>query len=159
MINYFDLQNLIDSMSEGVLLIDNKNNHIVNKQFRIIFDIVGEDKQAIDKVLEKYKLLNFTNHDGYAESEISVNGNKVTVESFCYHKSNIFKFDIILFKEVTEISEAWNEIEELKFALSSLKDVLDNAYQGFVLVNEEGIIIKWNYEKLFGIKEEDALGN
>jgi PAS domain S-box-containing protein len=158
MINYFDLQNLIDSMSEGVLLIDNKNNHIVNKQFRIIFDIVGEDKQAIDKVLEKYKLLNFTNHDGYAESEISVNGNKVTVESFCYHKSNIFKFDIILFKEVTEISEAWNEIEELKFALSSLKDVLDNAYQGFVLVNEEGIIIKWNYEKLFGIKEEDALG-
>jgi len=35
---------------------------------------------------------------------------------------------------------------------------LDNAYQGFVLVNEEGIIIKWNYEKLFGIKEEDALG-
>lgn len=158
MINYFDLQNLIDSMSEGVLLIDNKNNHIVNKQFRIIFDIVGEDKQAIDKVLEKYKLLNFTNHDGYAESEISVNGNKVTVESFCYHKSNIFKFDIILFKEVTEISEARNEIEELKFALSSLKDVLDNAYQGFVLVNEEGIIIKWNYEKLFGIKEEDALG-
>lgn len=158
MINYFDLQNLIDSMSEGVLLIDNKNNHIVNKQFRIIFDIVREDKQAIDKVLEKYKLLNFTNHDGYAESEISVNGNKVTVESFCYHKSNIFKFDIILFKEVTEISEAWNEIEELKFALSSLKDVLDNAYQGFVLVNEEGIIIKWNYEKLFGIKEEDALG-
>lgn len=158
MINYFDLQNLIDSMSEGVLLIDNKNNHIVNKQFRIIFDIVREDKQAIDKVLEKYKLLNFTNHDGYAESEISVNGNKVTVESFCYHKSNIFKFDIILFKEVTEISEARNEIEELKFALSSLKDVLDNAYQGFVLVNEEGIIIKWNYEKLFGIKEEDALG-
>ena len=158
MINYFDLQNLIDSMSEGVLFIDNKNNHIVNRQFRIIFDIVGEDKQALAEVLGKYKLLNFTNHDGYAESEISVNGNKVTVESFCYHKSNIFKFDIILFKEVTEISEAWNEIEELKFALSSLKDVLDNAYQGFVLVNEEGIIIKWNYEKLFGIKEKDALG-
>jgi PAS domain S-box-containing protein len=158
MINYFDLQNLIDSMSEGVLFIDNKNNYIVNRQFRIIFDIVGEDKQALAEVLGKYKLLNFTNHDGYAESEISVNGNKVTVESFCYHKSNIFKFDIILFKEVTEVSEARNEIEELKFALSSLKDVLDNAYQGFVLVNEEGIIIKWNYEKLFGIKEEDALG-
>ncbi|NLB33226.1 MAG: sigma 54-interacting transcriptional regulator [Tissierellia bacterium] len=65
---------------------------------------------------------------------------------------------MILFKESTEITEARDEIEELKLALNSLKDVLDNAYQGFVLVNEEGIIIKWNYEKLFGIKEEDALG-
>lgn len=158
MINYFGLQNMIDSMFEGILIIDNKNNHIVNNQFRIIFDIIDEDNQALTEVLEKYKLLSFINHDGYAESEISVNDKKVTVASFCYHKLNIFKFDIILFTEITEISEARNEIEELKFALNSLKDVLDNAYQGFVLVNEEGIIIKWNYEKLFGIKEEDALG-
>ena len=158
MINYLDLQNFIDSMSEGVLLIDNKNNYIVNRRFKSIFDIVGEDKEALGEVIEKYKLLTFLNYEGYAESEIWVKGKKVTLESFCNHKSNIFKFDIILFKEVTEISEARNEIEELKFALSSLKDVLDNAYQGFVLVNEEGKIIKWNYEKLFGIKEEDALG-
>ena len=158
MINYLDLKNFIDSMSEGVLLIDNKNNYIVNRRFKSIFDIVGEDKEALGEVIEKYKLLTFSNYEGYAESEIWVKGKKVTLESFCNHKSNIFKFDIILFKEVTEISEARNEIEELKFALSSLKDVLDNAYQGFVLVNEEGKIIKWNYEKLFGIKEEDALG-
>ena len=158
MINYLDLKNFIDSMSEGVLLIDNKNNYIVNRRFKSIFDIVGEDKEALGEVIEKYKLLTFSNYEGYAESEIWVKGKKVTLESFCNHKSNIFKFDIILFKEVTEISEARNEIEEIKFALSSLKDVLDNAYQGFVLVNEEGKIIKWNYEKLFGIKEEDALG-
>ena len=158
MINYVDLQNMIDSMYEGVLFIDNKNNRIVNRQFKRIFDIVGEDNKALTKVLEKYKLFNFTNHDGYAESEIFVGNKKITIESFCYRYLNIFEFDIILFKETTEISEARDEIEELKLALNSLKDVLDNAYQGFVLVNEDGIIIKWNYEKLFGIKEEDALG-
>ena len=158
MINYVDLQNMIDSMYEGVLFIDNKNNRIVNRQFKRIFDIVGEDNKALTKVLEKYKLFNFTNHDGYAESEIFVGNKKITIESFCYRYLNIFEFDIILFKETTEISEARDEIEELKLALNSLKDVLDNAYQGFVLVNEEGLIIKWNYEKLFGIKEEDALG-
>ena len=158
MINYVDLQNMIDSMYEGVLFIDNKNNRIVNRQFKRIFDIVGEDNKALTKVLEKYKLFNFTNHDGYAESEILVGNKKITIESFCYRYLNIFEFDIILFKETTEISEARDEIEELKLALNSLKDVLDNAYQGFVLVNEDGIIIKWNYEKLFGIKEEDALG-
>jgi PAS domain S-box-containing protein len=145
-------------MYEGVLFIDNKNNRIVNRQFKRIFDIVGEDNKALTKVLEKYKLFNFTNHDGYAESEIFVGNKKITIESFCYRYLNIFEFDIILFKETTEISEARDEIEELKLALNSLKDVLDNAYQGFVLVNEDGIIIKWNYEKLFGIKEEDALG-
>lgn len=158
MINYVDLQNMIDSMYEGVLFIDNKNNRIVNRQFKRIFDIVGEDSKALTYVLEKYKLLNFTNHDGYAESEIFIGNKKITIESFCYRYLNIFEFDIILFKETSEITEARDEIEELKLALSFLKDVLDNAYQGFVLVNEDGIIIKWNYEKLFGIKEEDALG-
>lgn len=158
MINYDDLQNLIDSMYEGVLFIDNKGNRIVNRQFKRIFDIVGKDNSALANVLVKYKLLNFTNHDGYAESEIVIGNKNIAVESFCYRYLNIFQFDIILFKESTEIFEARNEIEELKLALNSLKDVLDNAYQGFVLVNEDGIIIKWNYEKLFGIKEEDALG-
>jgi len=158
MINYVDLQNMIDSIYEGVLFIDNKNNRIVNRQFKRIFDIVGEDNNELTNILEKYKLLNFTNYDGYLESEIFVDNKKITVESFCYRYLNTFRFDIIFFKENTEISKARDEIEELKLALNSLKDVMDNAYQGFVLVNEEGIIIKWNYEKLFGIKEEDALG-
>lgn len=158
MINYEDLQDLIDSMYEGVLFIDNKNNRIVNKQFKRIFNLEDDNGKELAKVLDKYKLLSFTNHEGYAESEISIGERSITVESFCYRNLNIFQFDIILFKEATEITEARNEIEELKLALNSLKDVLDNAYQGFVLVNEEGKIIKWNYEKLFGIKEEDALG-
>ena len=158
MINYEDLQDLIDSMYEGVLFIDNKNNRIVNKQFKRIFNLEDDNGKELAKVLDKYKLLSFTNHEGYAESEISIGERNITVESFCYRNLNIFQFDIILFKEATEITEARNEIEELKLALNSLKDVLDNAYQGFVLVNEEGKIIKWNYEKLFGIKEEDALG-
>lgn len=158
MINYVDLQNMIDSMYEGVLFIDNKNNRIVNRQFKRIFNIVGEDNKELTNILEKYKLLNFTNYDGYSESKILVGSKRITIESFCYRYLNIFEFNIFLFKDTTEISEARDEIEELKLALNSLKDVLDNAYQGFVLVNEEGIIIKWNYEKLFGIKEEDALG-
>lgn len=60
--------------------------------------------------------------------------------------------------EIDNIEEAKSEIEELRQSLNSMKDILDNAYQGIVLVNAEGKIIKWNYEKLFGIKEEDVLG-
>ncbi len=50
------------------------------------------------------------------------------------------------------------QIDEFKQGLEYMKDILDNAYQGIVLVNHEGRIVKWNYEKLFGIKEEDVLG-
>jgi PAS domain S-box-containing protein len=49
-------------------------------------------------------------------------------------------------------------INKLKVGLESMKDILDNAYQGIVLVDKEGRIIKWNYENLLGMKEEDVLG-
>jgi len=62
------------------------------------------------------------------------------------------------YNKVVDNDETKSEIEELKESLSFMKDILDNAYQGMVLVNEKGKIIKWNYEKLFGIKEEDVLG-
>ena len=50
------------------------------------------------------------------------------------------------------------EIDELKQSLDSMKDILDNAYQGMVLVDNDARILKWNYEKLMGIKEDEVLG-
>ncbi len=50
------------------------------------------------------------------------------------------------------------EIEELRQGINSMKDILDNAYQGIVLVDSDGKIAKWNYEQLLGIREEDVLG-
>ncbi|MCK9217962.1 MAG: sigma 54-interacting transcriptional regulator [Firmicutes bacterium] len=48
-------------------------------------------------------------------------------------------------------------MEELMDSLDVMKDILDNAYQGMVLIDKEGRIIKWNYENLLGIKEKDVL--
>lgn len=39
-----------------------------------------------------------------------------------------------------------------------LEDILIYAYEGYVLVDDEGKIVKMNYEKLMGIKEEEAIG-
>lgn len=152
-----DLQNFINSMSEGVFFEDYKHNRIVNNQFKKIFNITKKDNTALTETLEKYELLNFVNHEGYTKSEILIDDKKVSVESFCYRNLNVFQFIFLVFKNAAEESET-SEIEEIKLALGSMKDILDNAYQGFVLVNEKGEIIKWNYEKLFGIKEADAIG-
>ncbi len=49
-------------------------------------------------------------------------------------------------------------LDELKKSLDVMKDILDNAYQGMVLVDKDGLILKWNYENLLGISEKDVLG-
>ncbi len=49
-------------------------------------------------------------------------------------------------------------LSELKESIAMLEDVLNYAYEGYVLVDANGRIAKINYEKLLGIKEEDAIG-
>lgn len=51
-----------------------------------------------------------------------------------------------------------DKLAELKESIEMLEDILNYAYEGYVLVDPEGRIVKMNYEKLLGIKEEDAIG-
>lgn len=51
-----------------------------------------------------------------------------------------------------------NKLAELKESIEMLEDILNFAYEGYVLVDPEGRIVKMNYEKLLGIKEEEAIG-
>ncbi len=61
-------------------------------------------------------------------------------------------------KEADAFEDKNTEMAKLKESLNIMRDIVDNAYQGMVLVNKEGYIVKWNYEKLLGIKEEEVLG-
>jgi len=156
--SYKEFHNVIDSLSDGVLFIDNKKTFLINDKFKKIFNVVDEDPIKIMKLLKSYELTTILNTNVKLEKEISVGDKKIIVESYNIRKSAEVNFTFSMFKEVIDIEETKSEIEELKQGLRSMKDILDNAYQGIVLVNEEGKIIKWNYEKLFGIKEEDVLG-
>lgn len=51
-----------------------------------------------------------------------------------------------------------DKLAELRDSFEMLEDVLNYAYEGYVLVDPQGKIVKMNYEKLLGIKEEDAIG-
>lgn len=155
---YNEFHNVIDGLSDGILFIDNKKNFLINEKFKKIFKVMDEDPYKIMNLLKSYELTNILNTNVKLEKEIIVDDKKIIVESYNISKSDEVSFTFSMFKEVIDFEETKSEIEELKQGLSSMKDILDNAYQGIVLVNEEGKIIKWNYEKLFGIKEEDVLG-
>ncbi|WP_353093719.1 sigma 54-interacting transcriptional regulator [Tissierella praeacuta] len=51
-----------------------------------------------------------------------------------------------------------DKLAELRDSFGMLEDVLNYAYEGYVLVDPEGKIVKMNYEKLLGIKEEEVIG-
>lgn len=48
--------------------------------------------------------------------------------------------------------------EKLKLEMDIIYEFIENAYEGLVIVDGDGIITKFKYEKLMGIKEEDAIG-
>lgn len=156
--SFKEFHDMIDSLSDGILFIDHNKNFLINKIFKKLFDITDEEPAKILELLKLHGLTNILNTNVKIEKEINAGNKKIIVESYNLRKSDEINFTVSVFKEIDNIEEAKSEIEELKQSLNSMKDILDNAYQGIVLINEEGKIIKWNYEKLFGIKEEDVLG-
>ncbi len=154
---FYDMDIIIDDLSDGMLVFDNRKNSIVNKRFKQLFIL---DDYSFDKISEVFmdnNLWHIFDEVCNTEDEIILNNRKYLVNSFIVDEKDS-NFKIVLFKEIINIEETESEIEELREGLSSMKDILDNAYQGIVLVDNDGRIIKWNYEKLFGIKEEDVLG-
>lgn len=55
-------------------------------------------------------------------------------------------------------NQAKYTLEEYKYSMEVMKDILDTDYQGMVLVDEKGIVVGFYYENLFGIKSKDAIG-
>lgn len=49
-------------------------------------------------------------------------------------------------------------MDEIKNSIDMLDEILSYAYEGYVLVDADGKIVKMNYEKLMGIKEEEVIG-
>ncbi len=63
---------------------------------------------------------------------------------------------IVSMKDIIKDSE--RQLKELKNSLDMIEYILEYAYEGFVLVDKDGKIVKMNYEKLMGLKEEENLG-
>lgn len=57
-----------------------------------------------------------------------------------------------------QAKEDAQQLKLLKDSLNMLEDILSYAYEGYVLVDAEARIVKINYEKLLGIREEDVIG-
>lgn len=162
-----DLAGLIDSIAEsvfsGIIITDTKGLIIYSNSNseRILEikkeDIVNKEFAAIiaDKGVNKALLkLNFT-----MERNIIFNGNDITIRISPFFKNNKHILNLIILKNIFyDTTDQQYELTKLEQSLDVMKDVLDHEYQGMVLVDAEGNIVKFNYEKLLGIKEKDVIG-
>lgn len=153
-----NLSPLIDYFVEGILIIDSDNGVIVNNSFKEIFNIKNEEDVNILEILKRYGIDKEFYSSPETEKELHINDKKIKTEKIILEAYGEYIYSILIFKGIKEYQGSDVLIEELKKSLDVMKDILDNAYQGMVLVDKNGLILKWNYEKLLGIKEKDVLG-
>lgn len=153
-----NLKPLIDYFVEGVLILDSDNKVIVNNSFIELFNIKNVKEINILDVLSRYGIDKAFYSSLETEKEFYMNDKKIKTEKILLEAYGEYIYSILVFKGVENEHDSNTLIEELKKSLDVMKDILDNAYQGMVLVDKDGLILKWNYEKLLGIKEKDALG-
>lgn len=153
-----DFRKLLNFLSDGILFMDSNNNFITNESFNKLFSVESEGPEKAGDILKKFSLAELIGIGGSFDKEIAVGTKRVMVKIFNYLNGGASGYSMVAFKETSDIDDTRYEIEELRKSLNVMKDIFDNSYQGMVLVNKEARIIKWNYEKLFGIKEEDVLG-
>lgn len=58
----------------------------------------------------------------------------------------------------SDCKDLMKELERLRFHEAVIDELVENAYEGLVVVDDQGIITKCKYEKLLGIKEADVIG-
>lgn len=153
---------LLDSLLDGIIIIDKDGKVIYGNT--AILQMLGIGKEQLNSLtfpnlikggeLRKYFLLNGKTR----EKEYNLNGNHLLLKYISYSPNDELIYHIFLIRDITDIKDSQSQLIEEKMSLDMIEDLLEYAYEGFALVDSEGKIVKWNYEKLLGIREEDAIG-
>lgn len=152
-----NLHSLLDELSEGVLVYHSEDKITINNHLMHIFDIKNNESHIIMAQLKKYGLEEMLKEDNHIDKDILIGDRKLKVKKRKLSFSEEYNFHILIFKDLKN-GDRYSKMEELIRSLDAMKDIVDNVYQGMVLVDKEGRVLKWCYEKLLGIKEEDVLG-
>ena len=156
--NYNNIRALLDCFIEGILIVDSENRMIINESFKKIFNIEHTETPNIFETLEEYGLVEVFKSNTSVEKAICINDRIVKAKKLIIEKFEQSIYSIMILTESENTEDSNFKINELKQSLEAMKDILDIAYQGIVLVDKDARIVKWNYEKLMGIKEKDVLG-
>ncbi|HSH36344.1 PAS domain S-box protein, partial [Schnuerera sp.] len=153
---------LLDSLLDGILVVDT-NSKVFYGNTTILRMLNIEEKEfktiSFPDFIKNEKMREFFILDGKSrEEEFNSNGNHLLLKYIPYMVKKKIYGHIFIIRDITDIKDSQSQLLEEKMSLDMIEDLLEYAYEGFALVDSEGKIVKWNYEELLGIKEEDAIG-
>ncbi|MBB6214046.1 PAS domain S-box-containing protein [Anaerosolibacter carboniphilus] len=158
------LNAILDSADNAIVAINKNNEIIVYNNFAE--KILGAKVEAslgrgIYQVLPNSRLPEVIKN-GKAELE------KIEVfndRQLMIHRTPIIKEKEIIgavavFQDITDLKRVTQELEMEKHISEILKTILDNAYDGIVVVDENGVVTMMNnaYADYLGVKKEDVVG-
>lgn len=152
-----DLEGLLDLLSEGVLFLDEQGHPTANRRFRELMGIAEDEQGALMKTLAEHHFLEDAEEGRSGRKSLSIFGKALSVEYRTAMSESGSRFWTLAVREEEKESPP-REIDVIADSLETLKDILDSEYQAYVLVDDQARIVKWHYERLLGIKEEDVLG-
>lgn len=91
---------------------------------------------------------------------VEVNGNMLLSNRTPIRSQGEIIGAVAVFEDITGIRELKKTLEDTRTSVETLEAILDNTYDGILLVDTNGIITKMNraYLEFLGIREEDAVG-
>lgn len=155
------LEFLLDSIEDGILIVDMHNKVYTNTAFLRMLGIAKEElkSNSFPNFIKDEKLRDsFILDEKKREQEFKLNGNHLLLRHIPYIEYEKVLNHIFTIRDITDIKDSHSQLMQEKMTLDMIEDLLEHAYEGFTLVDADGKIVKWNYEKLFGIREKDAVG-
>lgn len=155
------LQIIIDNIFDGVAIEIKGKVVFCNEFFEKVMDLKKEDiiNKSFDQIFKDEELLKMVSNSSNVEKkEITIGKKHILFKKSTIKISDSISPNILVFKDITmeNFSEAFSK--ELNENVELLGDLFSHAYHGMAIVDDEGKIIKWDYEDLLGYKEEEVLG-
>lgn len=158
------LAHLLDSLREAVVLLDASGrvlfiNHAAQELLKA--DLESAVGQELCSLTDNREILELFKSSRYGEEQtLSLNARTLRVYSAAVRKNEELVAVALVFRDVTELAEISKQLEEMSAMKSTLETILDNAYEGIVVVDANGFITMLNkpYAEFLGVKPEDAVG-
>lgn len=158
------LQVVVDSVYNGIIAVDKEGRiKIFNKASENILGFKRKNVlgKFINDIIPNIQLINVFKKERIDTGEtLKINGKVVCVNRTPMIFKNRVVGTIAVFQDITETENLKQKLKEMEDNMEILESVINSAYDGIIIVDENGYITKFNraYENFLGIKEKDILG-
>lgn len=159
-----ELEAILKHTHNGILAV-NKNGKIISINESALKIINKSESEVLEKkaedIIHNFELKKvLETGESQLGEKCLINGLNVIVNKTPIIRNNQVVGAIATFQDITELENAIKELSNEKNLTRTLKTILENVYDGIVVVDEEGKIIMMNdsYAEFLNVNVKDVIG-